>query len=232
MCCFCALKKLSVTLLEAVQTPSDACAVRPIAMKSLQVGCFIFLGTFLAESLATCSPPNTGSSLILWMCTPTHASVRKFYQRYLVIASITHSQLRHSWGMKPSQIHTDNGELPALSFCFTEDKILDDSWCQALSCYSKVCRTQSSSRFSGPRRWQKGGWRLPPPNPFLMSLTISFIRTRHLWFYDILLFRKPVINLWLDIPHQFFEEQYWRMVNIYIKVKTYRDFFKWKHHLL
>lgn len=117
-------------LLEAFLTPSDTHAVRPVATKPLQVGCYIFLGTHFIESLVKHFLPNTENTFTLYMCTPTHASLQKFYQCCFGIARITQSQFHQSQGMKSSQTLTDKGELPALSFCFTEDKNVEDSYSQ------------------------------------------------------------------------------------------------------
>lgn len=62
-------------LLEAFLTPSDTRAVRPIATKPLQMGCYIFLGIYFIESLVKYFLPNTESTFTLCMCTPTHAAV-------------------------------------------------------------------------------------------------------------------------------------------------------------
>lgn len=55
----------------------DTCAVTPIAMRSSQLGCYIFLDIFflIVESLVTHFLPNKENSITLWMRTPTYVSV-------------------------------------------------------------------------------------------------------------------------------------------------------------
>lgn len=76
-CSFSFASAQSVALLEVFQAPSDTCAVTPIAMRSSQLGCYIFLDIFflIVESLVTYFLPNKENSITLWMHTPTYVSV-------------------------------------------------------------------------------------------------------------------------------------------------------------
>lgn len=78
---------------------------------------------------------------------------------------------------------------------------------KVLSFCSKICRTQSSKFFW--TSWMTGRCRFPIPNPFHISLNwilpfLFFISLFSLQLCDTLLFRKPLMNLCLDISKQIF----------------------------
>lgn len=87
-------------------------------------------------------------------------------------------------------------------------KSWEDSYSKLLSFWSKFCRTQSSKFLW--TSWITGRWLQVPhskPIPHVLKLNSSLLFFTSLFplqFRDILLVRKPIMNLWLDIPKQMF----------------------------
>lgn len=87
-------------------------------------------------------------------------------------------------------------------------KSWEDSYSKLLSFWSKVCRTQSFKFLW--TSWITGRWLQIPhskPIPHVLKFNSSLLFYASLFplqFCDIFLFRKPIMNHWLDIPKQIF----------------------------
>lgn len=127
----------------------------------------------------------------------------------------THPKLPQRMGISSLDVllHWRNnlGRVSAPRFCLSGAK------CAELKAWS----------FSGPRGSQEAGCRFPIPNSFLKFNSSLFFFTSlfPLQLCDILLFRKPLMNPWLDISNNFLQEQYWRELQICGMGKSDGDFF-------